>query len=177
MLFRSGFLSKAHLETSNQIQTVSFQLETYDAQIKQKQAEVDNAQRSLDSLDTVVEGLDALDANYVRNRQASEREALLETMSTARQDIADLNEEALPLRQQSASIEAEVGPLKYIAEAIYGDEAENYFDTAVRLIILIIVLVFDPLAIVLLMAFQIKLDNNQRVRYNKVTGKLEIPKI
>ena len=56
-----------------------------------------------------------------------------------------------------AKIEAEVGPLKYIAELIYGDNAKDYFDEAVRWVIIVLIFVFDPLAVLLLIAANISL--------------------
>ena len=58
---------------------------------------------------------------------------------------------ALALNEKS-KVEVEIGPLKYIAELIYAGDAEKHFDSAVRWVIILIVIVFDPLAIVLLLA-------------------------
>jgi len=52
-------------------------------------------------------------------------------------------------------VEAEVGPIKYIAALIYGDNPDaNLLEAAVRWVIIVIVLVFDPLAVILLLASQ-----------------------
>ena len=49
-------------------------------------------------------------------------------------------------------MEAEIGPLKYIAELIYGEQAKSHFDQAVRAVIIILIVVFDPLAVIMLIA-------------------------
>jgi len=69
----------------------------------------------------------------------------------------ELNKTKSTIELEQIKIEAEVGPLKYVAELIYGDEAKNHFDSAVRLVILILIFVFDPLAVLLLIAANISL--------------------
>ena len=66
--------------------------------------------------------------------------------------IAELNVQKLALSKEQIELEAEVGPLKYIAELIYGDNAKDHFDEAVRWVILLLIFVFDPLAVLLLIA-------------------------
>ena len=68
-----------------------------------------------------------------------------------------MNKTKSTIELEQIKIEAEVGPLKYVAELIYGDEAKNHFDSAVRLVILILIFVFDPLAVLLLIAANISL--------------------
>ena len=86
----------------------------------------------------------------VRQSQSEERSLLNETINVAYIRIEELQTDLSPLQKQALALEAEIGPLKYIAELIYGEDAESYFDTAVRWIILLLVFVFDPLAIILL---------------------------
>ena len=61
------------------------------------------------------------------------------------------------IEKEQLKIEADVGPIKYIAELIYGDQAKDMFDEAVRLVIIILIFVFDPLAVLLLIAANISL--------------------
>ena len=115
----------------------------------------------------------------VRNQQKGEREALNKLMQESSAKINELNLELAPLRRSNIESEAKVGPLKYIAELIYGEEnAEQYFDSAVRWVIILIVLVFDPLAVLLLIAANIsymnqppkiekKVDRKPKTKYNK----------
>ena len=60
-------------------------------------------------------------------------------------------EERFPFEQEILNFEREVGPIKYVAEVIYGQEsARDYLDNAIRWVIFAIIFVFDPLAILLL---------------------------
>jgi len=68
-----------------------------------------------------------------------------------------LNKTKSTIELEQIKIEAEVGPLKYVAELIYGDDAKSHFDEAVRIVILILIFVFDPLAVLLLIAANISL--------------------
>ena len=69
----------------------------------------------------------------------------------------ELNKTKNSIELEQIKIEAEVGPLKYVAELIYGDDAKSHFDEAVRIIILILIFVFDPLAVLLLIAANISI--------------------
>jgi len=69
--------------------------------------------------------------------------------------IDDVNEEKFGYEKEYRKLEAEVGPIKYIAEFIYGEQADqNLLEAAVRWVIIIIIFVFDPLAVLLLIASQ-----------------------
>jgi hypothetical protein len=69
--------------------------------------------------------------------------------------IATLNDQAAPIRAEVRKVEAEVGPIKYIAAFVYGDNPDaNVLEKAVTWVIIIIVSVFDPLAVILLLASQ-----------------------
>jgi hypothetical protein len=78
----------------------------------------------------------------------------LEDQIEAEQDKIDtVNEDKIVLISKQAQLEVEVGPLKYIAEFVYGQEAnQNLLEAAVRWVIIIIIFVFDPLAVLLLIA-------------------------
>ena len=78
----------------------------------------------------------------------------LEKLILAEQKVIDgYRDQKLTIEQNYRLLEAEVGPIKYIAEFIYGEEADrNLLEAAVRWVIIIIVAVFDPLAIMLVLA-------------------------
>ena len=76
-------------------------------------------------------------------------------IETEQKIIDDVNEEKFGYEKEYRKLEAEVGPIKYIAEFIYGDQADtNMLEEAVRWVIIIIIFVFDPLAVLLLIASQ-----------------------
>ena len=154
-----GYLSKVHLESSVGVADNSLGIARIEQQIASEQRKIDNAQRSLDSLDSVVDKA-FLDGARIRNQQKAERNALNSVIENSDAKIEKLSAELVPLRRSNIESESKVGPLKYIAELIYGKEqAANYFDSAVRFVIVLIVLVFDPLAVLLLIAANISYSN------------------
>ena len=155
-----GFLSKAHIEqTVNAGGNNELQIETLERRIAYQQTIIKDAETVLAQLDTTVETLIEYDrirgetgAIATRNSQREERDSLNQQITAAYSAIEETQTALLPLQKEQLSLEAEVGPLKYIAELIYGDEAQDHFDAAVRWIIILIVLVFDPLAILLVIS-------------------------
>jgi hypothetical protein len=154
-----GFLSKAHLEHSISTGgTNELRITNLERQIGNQQRTITDAEKVLSQLDQTVQVL--LDADRIRGEsgalatrkgQSEERSALNENINAAYDRIEQYQEELTPLTQEKLAIEVEVGPLKYIAELIYGDEAGNHFDEAVRWVILLLIFVFDPLAVALLL--------------------------
>ena len=155
-----GFLSKAHLEHSVATGgTNELQIENLERQIDRQRAIITDSETVLTQLDDQVATLIEYDrirgpsgSIATRQGQAEERQALNETIDDAYTRIETLQTQLTPLQQEKLAIEVEVGPLKYIAELIYGDAAEDYFDEAVRAVIILLIVTFDPLAVVLLLA-------------------------
>lgn len=152
-----GYLSRAHIESSAlstsdltaKIQTVEDFLQskefTRDLYVKQI-TNIDNTLVKYIELGSVTKGLQE------KRRLDSERKELEKNRNTVESEIIQLKTERNKLVSEQRKQEVEIGPLKYIAELIYGKDAENHFDSAVRWVIILLVLVFDPLAIVLLIA-------------------------
>ena len=155
-----GFLSKAHLEQSISIGgTNELQITNLERQIARQQSIIADAETVLSQLDSQVATLIEYDrirgptgSIAVRESQSDERSILNETIDAAYIRIDGLQKDLTPIQQEKLALEVEVGPLKYIAELIYGDQARDFFDEAVRWVILLIVFVFDPLAVLLLIA-------------------------
>ena len=157
-----GYLSKVHLESSIGVADNSLEIAKIEQQIISQQRQIENAQRSLDSLDAVVEK-SFFDGAKIRTQQKAERTALNNTIENSDARIDELNTQLVPLRRSNIESEAKIGPLKYIAELIYGkDNAKDYFDSAVRFVIILIVLVFDPLAVLLLIAANISYNQMKK---------------
>ena len=167
-----GFLSKAHLEHSISTGgTNELRISNLERQIGNQQRIITDSEKVLGQLDQTVQVL--LDADRIRGRsgalatrkdQAEERDVLNQSINDAYGVIEQYQAELSPLQQEKLAIEVEVGPLKYIAELIYGDEAEDYFDEAVRIVILLLIFTFDPLAIVLLLAATQGLSDKKKER-------------
>jgi hypothetical protein len=89
----------------------------------------------------------------IRKQQDKERSVLIQSIEESQSRINELREELIPYKTQNRQLEAEVGPIKYIAALIYGENPdENLLEKAIRWVILLIVGVFDPLAVVMLIA-------------------------
>jgi len=160
-----GFLSKAHLDQVQPTSSNNIKIELIDNQIKQQELIITRANKTLSLLDSTLEKY--VDMEYVtrglkeREKQKPERDALTLAINNASDTIAELSDQKGALQLEQDKIEAEVGPIKYIAELIYGDEAKDHFDEAVRWVIIILIFVFDPLAVLLLIAANISLRSRK----------------
>ena len=155
-----GFLSKAHLDQTLKTEgSNGLLIQNLERQISQQRRIITDGETLLGQLDKTVEVLIEYDrirgpegALAVRTGQADQRAEINSQIQSAVSRINEINEDLLPLQKERVALEAEVGPLKYIAELIYGDEADNMLDEAVRLVILLLIFVFDPLAVLLVIA-------------------------
>ena len=166
-----GFLSKAHLDQVQPTSSNNIKIELIDTQINQQQLIIDRSNKTLTLLDKTLEKY--VDMEYVtrglkeREKQKPERDTLTLAINNASDKIAELSDQKGALQLEQDKIEAEVGPIKYIAELIYGEEAQDYFDNAVRWVIIILIFVFDPLAVLLLIAANISLRSRKVERQSK----------
>ncbi len=130
-----GYLSKAHLESNVTLGANSVQLRTIEAQEK-------IAKDRLDYLLKQASDPEKTSARVDRDIRAAQAE------------LKKLSQEKLPLMAEENKLAAEIGPIKYIAEMFYDKEDPSFIDKAVRAVIITIIIVFDPLAILLLIAAQ-----------------------
>ena len=163
-----GFLSKAHLDQVQPVSSNNIKIELIDKQINQQQIIIDRSQKTLDQLDKALDKY--IDMEYVtrglkeRAKQEEERNLLTTAINNASDEIGKLTLQKAELALEQDKIEAEVGPIKYIAELIYGDEAKDHFDKAVRWVIIVLIFVFDPLAVLLLIAANISLRTRKEAK-------------
>ena len=157
-----GYLSKAHIEQTATLSVdYSLDIDIIQSRIDAEQLRINNFKSRLQGLDTVLLSSRDEDKNYVNRTQRDERQSINEGIDQALVNIQNYNQQLLPLKRDVAKVEAEIGPLKYIAELVYGQEnAKDHFDEAVRWIIIILVVVFDPLAVALLIAANQTLRNH-----------------
>jgi hypothetical protein len=156
-----GFLSKAHSDQSLVSGDSQAKVSIFDEKIRTSKDNIDASRRALKQMDEAVDQVMGRSADekgadkavQIRRSQNKERARLIAEIDTEQKTVAKLNEEAAPLRAEFRKIEAEVGPIKYIAALIYGDNPDaNILERAVRWVIMLLVCVFDPLAIMMLLA-------------------------
>jgi len=161
-----GFLSKAHIEQTLSTGDNSLQISLIDSNIKREQRRITSAETVINQLDKSVQTLIDYDrirgnegAIATRERQKDERILLNGTIEEAAKQIGILQSEKLVLEKEQLQLEAEVGPIKYIAALVYGETSKQQLEEAVRWVIIIIIFVFDPLAVLLLLAANQGLSN------------------
>ena len=156
-----GFLSKAHMDQGVTSGDVQAKIAIYDEKIKTEKENIEANRKALKQMD---EGVDqvlgrstdergAEKAVAMRRSQQKERTRLQTEILQSQKSIAELNDARAPIAAEVRKVEAEVGPIKYIAALIYGDNPDqNLLESAVRWVIILLVIVFDPLAIALVLA-------------------------
>jgi hypothetical protein len=166
-----GFLSKAHLEHSADSGPYVDKISIIDEKIRTSKENIDANRKALRQMDEAVDQVmgrstdekGADKAVAVRRTQQKERIRLQSEISAEQKTIATLNEERAPISTELRKVEADVGPIKYIAALAYDETTTDIMDKAVRLVILLIIVVFDPLAILLLIAYNMSLRNEEEI--------------
>jgi hypothetical protein len=128
-----GFLSKAHIESNIVVGANSIQLQSIETQEKIAKDRLEYLLQQASDPQKTSQRVD----RDIRNTQA---------------ELKRLSEQKLPLLKEENALLAEIGPIKYVAELIYDKSDPSFIDKAVRVVILFIIFVFDPLAILLLIA-------------------------
>ena len=164
-----GFLSRAHIEQQLTISTGDVdRVAIIESQIENKNAIIADYDKQLqqidDALSKITEKGRGESSLQAADKQRKTRNELVAKKNTELGSISVLKEEVIRIRSTIRKTEAEVGPLKYIAEAIYGGENTSVvdLDRAVRMVIILLVIVFDPLAVVLLIAANHGLSQTKR---------------
>jgi hypothetical protein len=170
-----GFLSSAHSDQTLVSGDVSSQIELYDEQIKNERDNIENSRTLIKQLDDAVIGIQSGEGREIRNRdgtvrvenpaeralvvrrsQSRDRANLSAQIEASQKAIQEIQQKRAPIAADLRKVEAEVGPIKYIAKLIYGDSTDNdLLEKAVTWVIILIVAVFDPLAVLLLLASQL----------------------
>ena len=153
-----GYLSKAHVEQQADMGSNSASIARLDRLIEIEQRDINDSLRVLDQLDAAVQTLIDYDrirgpegAKAVRESQKEERAQLKAEIKTSQEAINALEEQKFELNTSVRELKTEVGPVLYIAALIY-DDPETHLDSAVRAVIIVLICIFDPLAIVLILA-------------------------
>jgi hypothetical protein len=162
-----GFLSKAHLDQSIPSGDVVDRLAVIDGKIQTERDNIDAAKRALKQMDESVDQTmarstsetGAARAASLRKSQQRERSQLQNDIASSQSRIGALNQERSPIAKELRQVEAEVGPIKYIAGFIYGATDSTILEKAVTWVIIALIIVFDPLALILLLASQISFQS------------------
>jgi hypothetical protein len=183
-----GFLSKAHLEHSSDNAPLLNKIAILDEKIKTEKENVDANRKILKQYDEIVDqtmgrttdekGTDK--AQAIRRTQQKDRSRILQEINQSQATIATYSEERAPLSNELKKTEADVGPIKYIAALLYSESVNvDILDKAVRVVILLIIVVFDPLAMLLLIAANMSMSKKEPVKpivtETKVMEEMDIP--
>ena len=155
-----GYLSKAHIEHSTSIAPLLEKEFIYEEKIKTLKEGIETNRKNLTQLDAAVDQImvrsadekGAERANQIRKAQQKERTRITDEIDGSQKTIQKIIEEKSPVSLEIRKAESDFGPIKYVAEVVYGTHDRDIIDKAVRLVIFIIIIVFDPLAILLLIA-------------------------
>ena len=151
-----GFLSKSHIDAGINTTEISVKLERLDNRINGEQRQIDRAEKTLkqldDRLEKMNEGWFITRGIQQREKEQEERQQLNNIIKKSESEIDKLLDKKSEYQLEVKNFEVEVGPIKYIAALVYGDDAKNYLDNTVRYVILLLIFVFDPLAVLLLIS-------------------------
>ena len=168
-----GYLSKSHIDAGTNTSQVTVKLDRVNSRIASEQKVIDRAERQLENLDKALERyveLGAVSKGLDRRISQEEERLKLTNMVNKSQDkIDEYLDQKSEYELEIKNFEVEVGPLKYISALLYGDDALTFLENAVRWVILILVFVFDPLAVLLVVAANITirdvLNKRKRIKY------------
>jgi len=163
-----GFLSKAHIEQTTIASDNTLEIELLQSSIERELTGIGRAENQLNLLDNALERYMELGAITkglnARKEQQGERNELSKTITESTQTITTLTKNKSALLKEQITISAEVGPIRYIAELFYGESTQAILEDAVRWVIILLVLVFDPLAVLLLIAANISFSQMKRAK-------------
>jgi len=160
-----GFLSKAHLDTAAPNSGNRLLVKNIERQIDSEKKAITGAQKIIDQLDTALDKVIDKDADkglIERQKQTTERNRVNNIIANSSKKITDLSNQKLKYDKDQLAIDKEVGPFKYVAEILFGDADDGNLDRAVRFIIICLILVFDPLAVLMLVAVNVSIKEYQR---------------
>jgi hypothetical protein len=182
-----GYLSKAHIEHSTSLSPLIEKEMIYDAKIKVQKETIEANRKNLLQLDAAVDQVMARStdergaerSNQIRKAQQKERLRAADEITRAQTEIQKITEEKSPISLEIKKAESDLGPIKYVAEVVYETQDRDLIDKAVRLVIFVIIVVFDPLAVLLLIAAnqtyrKIIKDKKQKV---KVRKSIDVPPV
>ena len=184
-----GYLSKAHIEHSTGIAPLLEKEAIYEEKIQTLKENIQANRKTIVQLDAAVDQIMARSSdergversNQIRKTQQKERLRAADEIARAQTEMQNLTEEKSPISLEIKKAESDLGPIKYVADVVYGTQDRDLIDRAVRLVIFIIIVVFDPLAVLLLIASnqtyrRLKEERELKPEIKKVVKKKKIDK-
>ena len=163
-----GFLSRAHITQSSPTSLLEERIERIELKVNQRQTQIKRYQGRLDTLDDALQKyieLGAISKGLAKIGAMDNETNLLKTkISTLETEIDGLTDKKYGMKTELNLAEVEVGPIRYVASMLYDDVSESQLEEAVRWIIILLIFVFDPLAVVLVIAANISLRDYRRER-------------
>lgn len=165
-----GFLSKAHIEQQAKFETgIVSQIPQIDSEIKNRMEVIADNRKLIKQIDAAIEDIrekgktskDAQAALDSAKRETAKRNALTSSISILQSEIKELESKKSSIQNEVKKLEVEVGPIKYVAELIFDSSDEKLLDKTVRIVIIVLISVIDPLAIFLLIAFNLSVMENR----------------
>ena len=169
-----GFLSKAHLDTSAPNTGNRLLVKNIERQIESEKKTIVGAQKIIDQLDKALDKVIEKDADkglIERQKQLNDRNRANNIITNSSNKITQLSNQKLNYDKNQLAIDKEIGPFKYVAEILFGDADDGNLDRAVRFVIICLLFVFDPLAVLMLVAVNVSIKEYQRNK--KVINKEE----
>ena len=159
-----GYLTRAHVEGTQGLDANVEQITLLDEQVANERQNVTMARQALQQMDAAVNNLvgdvKRVDrAVQIRNAQRRERTSLMQSITVSNNKIQELQKQKADLNVGQRKLETEVGPIKYVAQMVYDQDDASTIDKAVRLLTLMLIFVFDPLAILLVIAANISMND------------------
>lgn len=159
-----GFLAKGHLEQSTPLAPVELEIATKQGEIDAAKANIESQQVRLGQLDAAVNSMIGGDKAErglrYRRTQTAERQEIQRSIQADTAKIQAISKELIPLKLQVNEVETKLGPVKYVAELFGLEDSE----AAVRIVIMIIMFAFDPLAVVMVLAAFISISDGLEER-------------
>ena len=181
-----GYLSKAHIEHSSSISPLVEKEMIYEEKIKTLKEVIETNRKNVLQLDAAVDQVmvrstdekGAERSNQIRKTQQKERLRAADEIARAQTEIQKITEEKSPISLEIKKAESDLGPIKYVADVVYGTQDRDLIDKAVRLVIFVIIVVFDPLAVLLLIAANqtYRRIEEERVKPKRAVRKKKIDK-
>ena len=173
-----GYLSKAHIEHSSSIAPLIEKEFIYEEKIKTLKENIETNRKNVLQLDAAVDQVMARSteergaerSNQIRKAQQKERLRASDEIARAQTEIQKITEEKSPISLEIKKAESDLGPIKYVADVVYGTQDRDLLDKAVRLVIFVIIVVFDPLAVLLLIAAN---QTYRRIKEERVKPKIK----